>query len=104
MNTLDSSRGLTIHSGTSAYSTCRRDDDRATEESWACITFVEAESFFREVWEVQITEVSARLNMILRFANMRPSLDKLYSTYIRSVNDEDNMTTYEDLQAGIRSC
>jgi len=61
MNTLDSSRGLTIHSGTSTYSTCRWDDRRATEESWACITFVEGVSFLREG---QITEVSAWLDVI----------------------------------------
>jgi len=74
MNTLDSSRGLTIHSGTSAYSTSAWDDRRATEESWACTTLVEGESFFSEG---QITEVSAWLDVISRFVNVRPRLDNL---------------------------
>jgi hypothetical protein len=79
MNILDSSRGLTIHSGTSAYSPSGWDDQRATEQSWACITFVEGESFFSEG---QITEVSAWLDVISRFANVRPCLDNLYSICI----------------------
>jgi len=79
MNTLDSSRGLTIHSGASPYSTSTWDDRRATEESWACITLVEGESFFSKG---QITEVSAWLDVISRFVNVRPRLDNLYSIYI----------------------
>jgi len=82
MNTSDSSRSLTIHSGASAYSTSRCDDRRTTEESWACITFVECESFFSEG---QIAEVSAWLDVISRFAYVRPCLNNLCSTYIRSV-------------------
>ena len=69
---------ITIHSGTSAYSTSGWNDHRAAEESWACIAFVEGVSFFRKG---EVTEVSGRLNVIRRFANVRPSLNNLYSAY-----------------------
>jgi hypothetical protein len=68
---------LTVNSRTSAYGTSRWDNHRAAE-GLTGIALMEGKNLLTG----QVTEVSARLNVILQFTSVRPSLDNLYSALI----------------------